>query len=200
MADRGTEYDERFAELARAGRYLHGEADLVDRLLGGPPALVVDAGCGTGRVAVELHRRGYGTLGVDVDPEMLGAARAKAPQLRWELADLATADLAGTEADLVLAAGNVLLFVAPASRPGAVATMAAATRPGGLVVAGFSLAGPRPLGAALTEATADRVLSLDGYDALCAGVGLVLVDRMATWDGAPYAGGDYAVSVHRRIG
>ncbi|MEU1696760.1 SAM-dependent methyltransferase, partial [Streptomyces hirsutus] len=32
----------------------------------------------------------------------------------------------------------------------------------------------------------------------CAVAGLTLVDRFATWDAAPYDGGGYAVSVHRR--
>lgn len=204
MGSKGQQYDERFADLARQGRYLHGEADLVDRLLAGPPGLVLDAGCGTGRVALALADRGYRTVGVDVDPDMLDAARAKAPDLRWELADLATADLAtaglaGIDADLVLAAGNVLRFVAPAGRRAAVRTLAAAVRPGGLVVAGFGLTGGRPLGAGLVGG-AGPVLDLDTYDSFCRQAGLVLVARLATWEGAAYNGGDYAVSIHRRLG
>lgn len=200
MADRGTEYDDRFAALARAGTYLHGEADLVDRLLGGPPATVLDAGCGTGRVAVELARRGYRTRGIDVDPEMLAAARAKAPDLQWELGDLATADLAGTAADLALAAGNVLLFVTPAARANAIRTLHAALRPGGLLVTGFSLAPLRPLGASLADGPGPHPFDVDTYDRCCRSTGLDLVVRLATWEGAPYAGGDYVVSVHRRAG
>ncbi|MEZ5295335.1 MAG: hypothetical protein R2697_03385 [Ilumatobacteraceae bacterium] len=39
---------------------------------------------------------------------------------------------------------------------------------------------------------------LHHYDADCAAAGLILVERYATWDGAPWRpGGDYAVSVHR---
>ncbi len=44
-----------------------------------------------------------------------------------------------------------------------------------------------------------RQLTLERYDELSASVGLDLVHRWATWDRAPYAGGDYAVSVHRRV-
>lgn len=200
MGDRGTEYDDRFAALAQAGRYLHGEADLVDRLLGGPPGLVLDAGCGTGRVSMELARRGYETRGIDVDPEMLAVARSKAPELHWELGDLTGADLAGTAADLVLAAGNVLLFVVPAGRAAVVRTLHAALRPGGLLVAGFGLGPIRPLGAALTDGPGPHPLELAEYDRCCRRSGLDLVVRLATWEGAPYVGGDYVVSVHRRAG
>ena len=38
------------------------------------------------------------------------------------------------------------------------------------------------------------------YDAWCAAAGLELEDRYATWERAPYQGGDYAVSVHRAAG
>ena len=88
---RGDDYDARWERLAAAGHELHGEADLVERLLveqalgaGG----VLDAGCGTGRVAIELARRGYPTVGVDVDASMLATAGAKAPELEWVDADL----------------------------------------------------------------------------------------------------------------
>ena len=88
---RGDEYDARFARFEAEGLYLHGEADLVEGLLGEPPATVLDAGCGTGRVAIELARRGYDTVGIDVEPSMLDAARAKAPGLEWILGDLSSA-------------------------------------------------------------------------------------------------------------
>ena len=40
-------------------------------------------------------------------------------------------------------------------------------------------------------------LELADYDAFAAGAGFTLVERFGTWDGEPFAGGDYAVSVHR---
>jgi hypothetical protein len=43
-----------------------------------------------------------------------------------------------------------------------------------------------------------RRYGVDRYDEEAAGAGLELVERFATWDRAPFAGGDYAVSVHRR--
>lgn len=224
MASRGEDYDARFARLAAQGRYLHGEADLVDRLLGGPPALVVDAGCGTGRVAIELARRGYRTIGIDEDPEMLGRATAKAPHLTWVAADLAdcgdladgadlakrgdTADdgLGPGRADLVVAAGNVVRFIAPHRRRAAVAAMARAVRPGGLVLCGFSLSPLRPVEAS-SPADAPRMphggdpttwFPLDALDRLASAAGLVAVARFADWDGHRLTDGDYMVTVHRR--
>ena len=47
----GEAYQRRFDELAASGVHVHGEADFVDRFA---PSSVLDAGCGTGRVAAEL--------------------------------------------------------------------------------------------------------------------------------------------------
>src|SRR5271170_1352173 len=88
---------------------MHGEAALVDSY---GPGSVLDAGCGTGRVAMELSRRGHPVVGVDVDEAMLTAARAKAPGLAWLLGDLADPALdLGRTFDVVVMAGNVLIFV-----------------------------------------------------------------------------------------
>lgn len=182
--NRGRSYDERFAELAASGVDVHGEASLVAALvpLG---ARVLDAGCGTGRVAIELAHRGYDIVGVDLDASMLAVAQDRAPELRWQLADLTTLDLAIGSFDLVLLAGNVMIFLTPGSEAGVVARMAAVLPPGGLLVAGFSVLPDR--------------LDLLAYDTHATAAGLELVDRWATWDRASYADGDYAVSVHRRL-
>lgn len=177
---RGADYDRRFASLAAAGVDVHGEADLVAAL---DPRSVLDAGCGTGRVAIELARRGIETVGVDLDPAMLGAARAKAPHLAWVEADLARVDL-GRSFDVVVMAGNVMRFVAPGTEGTVLARMAAHLGDGGGLVAGFSLGPPG--------------LELDRYDRLAGDAGLELSARWATWDGDPFEPGDrYAVSVHR---
>lgn len=198
MTTRGEEYDARFARLAAEGAYLHGEADLVDDLLGGPPGRILDAGCGTGRVAIELARRGYDLVGIDVDPAMLDQARAKsagAPgdggpggavtghHVDWRLGDLSADSVPETAFDLVVAAGNVLIFVQLGTEAAVVRALADALVPGGRLVAGFQLG---------------RQLPLARYDQLAADVGLVLEDRWATWQRDPFRDGDYAVSVHRR--
>ena len=70
----GAEYQRRFDELAASGVDVHGEATFVAAY---GPATVLDAGCGTGRVAIELARRDIEVVGVDTDPSMLAEARAK---------------------------------------------------------------------------------------------------------------------------
>jgi SAM-dependent methyltransferase len=180
---RGDEYDARFIRLEAEGGYLHGEADLVAGLVGDPPAAVLDAGCGTGRVAIELARRGYDVVGIDVEPGMLDTARTKAPDLPWILGDLSSADLPAARFDLVVAAGNVMIFLELGTDAVVVSNLARTVVPGGLVVAGFQVG---------------RQLTLERYDALSASAGLERLHRWATWERAPYGGGEYAVSVHRR--
>lgn len=179
---RSRTYDDRWEELAAEGRNVHGEADFVEAL---HPRSALDAGCGTGRVAVELARRGVEVVGVDLDPSMLEVARAKAPGLRWVEADLAEVDL-GHTFDVVVMAGNVMIFLAAGSEAAVVANLARHLRPGGALVAGFSLQPGR--------------LDLTAYDRHAVSAGLALEGRWATWDGRPFAGGDYAVSVHRPPG
>jgi len=187
---RGDRYDDRFRDLEARGVDVHGEATCVEALLaaeGPPPAAagrwrVLDAGCGTGRVAIELAARGHDVVGVDLDPAMLDAARRKAPAIEWVFADLVDLRLR-REFDAAVLAGNVMIFVGPGTEAAVLARVAAHLVPGGLVVAGFQLSGR---------------LTLDAYDVAAAAANLESVARYSTWDRDPYTGGDYAVSVHRR--
>ena len=113
-------YDARWKEMAAKGESIHGEADFVCRF---DPTSVLDAGCGTGRVAIELARRGIDVVGVDLDESMLAAARAKAPDLTWITADLLDVEL-GRAFDVVVMPGNVMIFVAPGTETAVVANMA----------------------------------------------------------------------------
>jgi SAM-dependent methyltransferase len=176
---RGDAYDRRFDQLEAAGHDVHGEADFVASLA---VRSILDAGCGTGRIAVELARRGFDVVGVDADPGMLEAARRKGPHLTWIEADLVDVDL-GRRFDAVVLAGNVMIFLAPGTAGPALANLARHLEGGGLIVAGFST---------------DAGLDTASYDRLAAAAGLELVERWATWGRDPEVrGGDYAVSVHR---
>lgn len=182
---RGDDYDKRWERLAASGAGVHGEADLIEALLresGGTS--VLDAGCGTGRVAIELTARGFSVVGLDADPAMLSAARAKAPQVRWIEADLVETDVHVQETfDIVAVPGNVMIFLDRGTEATVVDQLARRLAPGGLLVAGFQLLTGR--------------LTLARYDEVTEAAGLRLVNRWATWDRDPYDGGDYAVSVHR---
>ncbi|MCO1657760.1 class I SAM-dependent methyltransferase [Pseudonocardia sp. S2-4] len=169
--------------MAAAGRDPHGEAAFV---MAFSPVSALDAGCGTGRVAIELARRGVDVVGVDADPEMVDAARRKAPELPWRVADLAELDL-GRRFDVVVLAGNVVPYVTAASRTAAIARCARHLTPGGRLVAGFAL---RPGWPTPAE-----------YDRWCADAGLLPTERYATWD-REALGDDprYAVLVHAAPG
>jgi SAM-dependent methyltransferase len=186
-APRGDAYDERWRKLAAAGQRIHGEADLIESLLGETGGnRVLDAGCGTGRVATELAARGFSVVGMDLDEDMLATARAKAPELRWIRADLAAATVHLTgEFDVVALAGNVMIFVDAGTEGRVLAQLSSLLAPDGLLVAGFSL---QPAG-----------LTLATYDRLAEAAGLRRMHRWATWDRQPFDGGSYAVSVHRRL-
>jgi SAM-dependent methyltransferase len=115
---------------------------------------------------------------------MLEAARTKAPGLTWVEADLTDPRLdLGRTFDIVVMAGNVLIFVPSGTEGQVIANAARHLSPGGRLVAGYSL---RPGG-----------LQPSGHDAYAGAAGLELEDRWSTWDRHPYAPGDaYAVSVH----
>ena len=184
---RAATYDDRWAELAARGENVHGEADLVEWLLRSRarPASVLDAGCGTGRVAAELSGRGFDVIGVDLDPTMLGKARSRDPGLRWVVGDLADDGLdLGRTFDLVVMAGNVMIYLEPGTEGRVVSNLARHLVPGGMMVAGFQLDPGR--------------LDLATYDAHASAAGMTLAGRWSTWDRQPFTGGTYAVSVHTR--
>jgi len=177
---RVSDYDSRWERLAAGGAAVHGEADFVCRL---EPRSVLDAGCGTGRVAIELAGRGIDVVGVDLDATMLDRARTKAPDLAWIEESIHDVEL-GRDFDVVVTAGNVMIFVAPGSESRVVANLAKHVVPGGHLVSGFQL---------------DHAYGIERYDADCETAGLEFVTRLATWEGAPWAAdAAYAVSVHRR--
>lgn len=145
---------------------------------------MLDAGCGTGRIARELHRRGLDVVGVDLDDVMLAAGRRKSPEIDWHTADLETVDL-GRTFEAILMAGNVMIFLTPGTEAAVLANMARHLAPGGLLVAGFQLQ--------------RGGLTLERFDELATAAGFELAQRFATWDREPFvSGGGYAVSVLRK--
>ncbi|XVV00307.1 class I SAM-dependent methyltransferase [Actinosynnema sp. CA-248983] len=102
-----------------------------------PDDLVVDVGCGTGSLALLLHRLEprARVVGLDPDPEVLALARRKAPDVRWQVG-------MGDEVAELLGAGAVDTVVSslvlhqcplPVKRD-ILAAMARALRPGGKLV------------------------------------------------------------------
>jgi SAM-dependent methyltransferase len=113
---------------------------------------------------------------------MLATARRKAPDLAWRCADLASVDL-GRTFDVILLAGNVMIFLTPGTEQQVIANMARQLAPGGSLIAAFQLQPGR--------------LTVERYDAIAAAAGLTLKERWSTWDRAAWdAHGDYVLSVH----
>jgi 2-polyprenyl-3-methyl-5-hydroxy-6-metoxy-1,4-benzoquinol methylase len=174
------EYEARWQQMFDDGANPHGEADFIQRL---SPTSALDAGCGTGRVGIELARRGIDVEGTDLDADMLMYARRKAPHITWHESNLSDLHLQRVF-DVVALAGNVIPYVEPPDRAGAVAGAARHVAPGGHLVAGFTLRPDWP--------------SLADYDGWCAAANLEPVAHYATWDSENYAGGDYVVCLHHK--
>ena len=178
----GSEYQRRFDELAATGVDVHGEATFVRAF---EPKSVLDAGCGTGRVAIELARHGIAVVGVDADASMLATARAHAPDIEWIEHDVATLQM-DRAFDVVVMAGNVPLFTAANAQRALVAGCARHVAGNGVLISGFQL---------------DRGYTIEQYDADCHAAGLELGQRFSTWDGEQFRiGSEYAVSVHHPTG
>jgi SAM-dependent methyltransferase len=181
--NRGDRYERTYELRSAAGEDVHGEANFVTRF---SPGSVLDAGCGTGRVGRELHRRGVEVVGVDVDAEMLEAARDRCPSASWIEGDISAIRL-GRTFDIVLMAGNVINFVSPESRRQAVENLVRHLRPGGLLINGHSIRSdgcPPAVFAGWAETAR-----------------LELVEHWSTWDQDSFVdGSEYSLTVHRFVG
>ena len=105
--------------------------------------LVVDLGCGSGRLALALGNAGYDVLGVDLSPAMTRMARKRAPKARFETGSLLSAKLPACDA--VTAIGEIVNYRFDPKHSRAALTalfrrVHKALRPGGLFV--FDVAGP----------------------------------------------------------
>jgi hypothetical protein len=78
-----------------------------------------------------------------------------------------------------------MIFVEPGTEGAVVVNMARHLKAEGVLIAGFQLMRGR--------------LAIERYDEIAADAGLALSERWSTWDCDEWvAGGDYAVSVHRK--
>lgn len=181
-------YAARFRAMAESGQDVHGEATFVTGLVE-PTGSVLDAGCGTGRVAARLSELGYEVVGVDVDPAMLDQAKADWPGLDWRLGDLSTLEL-GSTFDVVLVAGNTIPLLEPGTLEVTCRRLAAHLEPTGSLVCGFGLDEVHlPKSCPVTPlADVNRAMTA---------AGLREVEVWSTWDREQFDDSGYAVTVHR---
>ncbi|MEU1982541.1 class I SAM-dependent methyltransferase [Nocardia sp. NPDC019395] len=167
-------YVQRFRDLAAEGQDIFGEARLIDAMLG-RRGRVLDAGCGAGRLGGFLHNSGHAVVGVDVDPVLIAAAEADYPGPTWLVGDLAQLDLParGVEADfdVIVCAGNVMTFLAPATRTAVLAAFRRHLAADGRVVIGFG---------------ADRGYEFAEFRADATDQGLHPDLLLSTWDLRPF--------------
>lgn len=170
--------------MRERGEDLDGEARLIDAMAA-RKSRILDAGCGPGRTGGELARRGHDVVGVDIDDELIDAARADFPEVTWRVGDLAELDLpaAGiTEPfDIVVCAGQVMTFLAPGTAAAVLRRFARHVKPGGRIVTGFG---------------AGRGYEFDQFLSDVDDAGLTVQHRFATWDLQPFTEtSDFLVAV-----
>ena len=188
----GAEYDAPYEKRAQAGHDVHGEANCIMTLLQtecgqSAPWQLLDAGCGTGRVSIELARRGVNIVGVDLDEVMLTQARQKAPHLDWRLGDLSKIEL-GKQFDCIVLPGNVMIYLTAGSETAVLQNLSRHLKKDGLLVAAFELT---------PKSWTD--MSIATYDQICRDAGLSSLARWSTWERKAWQASDsYAVSVHRK--
>ncbi|GAA3697440.1 class I SAM-dependent methyltransferase [Zhihengliuella alba] len=179
-------YIDRFRGMAAEGQDLVGEARLIDAMVP-RRARILDAGCGPGRHAGELHARGHDVVGVDADPELIAAARQDHPGPSYAVVDLTELDLETLERsdpfDAVLMAGNVIVFVATGTETDVLRRVRACLSPEGFIAVGFHV---------------NRHLALADFDRSAADAGLRVEHRFSTWDlRAWHDNADFAVTILR---
>jgi len=108
--------------------YWYYSASFFDQIVPAPGRRTLEIGCGEGRVARDLVRRGHTVTGVDASPTLLRYAREAAPGGRYSEADAAALPFPDGAFDLVVAY-NALMDIA--DMPGAVHEAARVLEPGG---------------------------------------------------------------------
>ena len=194
MTGSGSRYAEVFEDLIARHEDVDGEARLAD-VLAPRRARILDAGAGLGRVAGALQARGHDVTAVEKDADLLARSHRLFPDVPTVTADIleltpAMLDRQGrpAEYDVVVAVGNVMIYLAEDTEVRALVALAGVLAPEGRMLVGFdSVAGPRT----------SRDYPVAQFAADVEAAGLVVQHQFGGYDLAP-AGGDYVVAVLRR--
>ncbi|MDN6707161.1 bifunctional 2-polyprenyl-6-hydroxyphenol methylase/3-demethylubiquinol 3-O-methyltransferase UbiG [Corynebacterium glyciniphilum] len=182
-------YIARWEGFEHEGKDIDGEARLIDAMAS-RHARVLDAGSGTGRVAVSLAARGHLVSAVDIDPQLVEYARERyaGSGVEWHVGDLASSDdVPVGPFDIIVSAGNVLAFIPDAAHRQALGVLASRLAPGGRLVVGFGLS---------------RGRSVEAFEQDVAAADLRTVQRFSSWELHPFNDGenasDFMVAVLQR--
>lgn len=174
-------YVQRWRTLAAQGADIYGEARFA-AALAAPGAKILDAGCGTGRVAGYLLEHGYQAVGVDLDEVLIQEAKAVYPAGEWLVGDIATFDYGSLSTvdvdpsgaagfDVIISAGNVMAFLDPASRIPTLERFRGALGPQGRLVTGFGVG---------------RGYAFEHYVQDLNATGLTVQAKFSSWDLRPF--------------
>jgi SAM-dependent methyltransferase len=196
MGESNTRYAECFEDLIDRGQDIEGEARLAD-VLAPRGARVLDAGAGIGRVAAALARRGHDVTAVEKDPDLVARSRSRFPDVPVVESDIlrlspSLLEAAGrpTSYDLIVAVGNVMVFLADDTEVRALRTLGDLLSPGGRMLVGFHpQQGPGR----------SRDYAVEHFRRHVTQAGLVVESVFGTYDLEPPSA-DYVVAVLHRAG
>ena len=176
-------YGQHFARLIAEGEDVDGEARLADALVP-RGSRILDVGSGMGRVAEALRQRGHDVVAIEPDP----ALRAQSLSTYGDLTvlPLAALDLDPAEHgtfDLVVAVGNVMIFLGEGTEQSVLTRLREMLAPGGRLLAGFHLSAVR---------AGSRTYPADEFVTDADAAGLRVDQRFGTYELHP-AADDYAV-------
>ncbi len=111
------EYDSRFYTLGYQRSYDRLAGEFVGHLLPSSPALIVDAGCGTGRWASRWLAMGHRVIGIEQSSQMIAQLRRRNMGSGFQLItdSMDNAEIAPGSADVVVAFGALHYLPDPAA-------------------------------------------------------------------------------------
>jgi len=183
-------YGEHFARLVSDGDDVDGEARLADALVR-RGARILDVGSGMGRVAEALRRRGHDVVATDPDPALRAQSLATYPDLAvlpHAALDLDPGSQDGF--DLVVVAGNVMIYVGEGTERAVLDRLRELLAPGGRLLVGFHLS---------AVMTGSRTYPPAEFVMDAAAAGLVVDQRFGSYELHPPAD-DYAVWILSAVG
>lgn len=181
-------YGRTFAQRVAEGADIDGEARLADTLVP-RHARILDVGSGMGRVAAALGARGHTVVATEPDPALRAQSQETYPDLEvlpHEALGLDPAEVGSF--DLVLAVGNVMIYLGEDTERGVLARVRELLGPDGRVLVGFELTAVK---------SGSRTYPAEEFVADAAAAGLRVVHRFGSYELHEPAD-DYAVWVLAR--